>query len=521
MNLDEVLTALRGLPAEKRASLEDEAMGKTSHMAWCPSPGPQAMAYFHPADILLYGGAGGGGKSDLGLGLAFTQHQRSLILRRRYSNLDALIDRAKEIASGTDYSFSGKPPPRLTTVDNRLIIFGANQYPGDEQGFQGQPFDLKVFDEASQFLESQVWFHIGWLRSTVIGVRTRAVLATNPPVSSDGDWLIKMFRPWLDITYSKPAEHGDLRWFVRDPDGNDMEVDGPEDVHLPGLIKPLKPLSRSFIPSRLADNPYLVHTDYGAKLDGLPEPLRSAVRDGNFGAAREDGEYQVIPSNWVLLAQQRWTEFPPTGVAMTAMGYDPAGGGSDAAVLAYRHGGWYGNLISVKGVETSDAPSMAAMVLKYRRDQAPIVIDLGGGYGGAIDLRFQDNGVTTLKFNGANTSTAKTVDGSLSFVNKRAEAWWKFREALDPSQDGGSTVALPPDPELRSDLTAASWTLGPRGIQIENKDDIRKRLGRSPDRGDAVVMAMSSGEIARKRMRNESLPTHSNVGYSSLKRRFR
>src|SRR5437588_12720638 len=93
-------------------------------------------------------------------------------------------------------------------------------------------------------------------------------------------------------------------------------------------------------------------------------------------------------------------------------------------------------------------------------------------------------------------SIEKTKDGSLAFANKRAEAWWKFREALDPDQPDGSAVALPPDPELRADLCTPTWKLTARGILLESKDDIRKRLGRSPGKGDAAVMAWSEGNAA-------------------------
>jgi hypothetical protein len=150
--------------AEKIDALYDDTQRVVGEpRKWVPNPGPQCDAFHSPADILLYGGQGGGGKSDLGLGLAFTAHRRSLILRRKYTNLSGLIDRAKEINGGSD-GFNGTPPPKLLTRDGRLIMFGANQRPGDEQDFQGIPFDLKVFDEAAQFLETQIRFHIGWLR---------------------------------------------------------------------------------------------------------------------------------------------------------------------------------------------------------------------------------------------------------------------------------------------------------------------------------------------------------------------
>ena len=67
------------------------------------------------------------------------------------------------------------------------------------------------------------------------------------------------------------------------------------------------------------------------------------------------------------------------------------------------------------------------------------------------------------------TSTSRTG------VLKRG---WKFREALDPNS--GLDIALPPDPELMADLAAPTWELTTRGIQIELKEKIIKRLGRSP-----------------------------------------
>lgn len=519
--LDDLVARLTKLGPEDR-KVAEEMIAATP--VWVPSPGPQTEAYFSKADVLLYGGQGGGGKSDLGLGLAFTAHKRSLILRRKYANLSALTERAIEI-NGSRAGFNGSPPPLLRTSDGRFIQFAGNQHLGDEQDWQGHPFDLKVFDEATQFLELQVRFHLGWLRSTEPGQRTRALLATNPPVDADGDWIVGMFRPWLDVTHPKPAKHGELRYFVTAPDGTDLEVDGPNPVQLPGALEPAMPMSRSFIPAALKDNPFLINTGYQAKLDGLPEPIRSAVRDGNFMAAREDADYQVIPTAWILAAQARWRPDGFKGQTMTAIGLDPAGGGRDSAEIAPRYGGWFAELVSAKGEETADGSATAASVIRQRRDGAPVVVDVGGGYGGAVTLRFKDNGIAFLPFNGANTSTAKTLDGQLAFVNKRAEAWWKFREALDPDQEGGSVIALPPDPELRSDLSAPTWHLTARGIQLESKDDIRKRLGRSPGKGDAVVMALSEGQRAsERRVMTGSGPggrPQVKLGYSGMKKRRR
>lgn len=486
-------------PAEKLAEQEKIVRAATGSMAWLPNAGPQTDAYFCKADILLYGGSGGSGKSDLALGLAFNAHQRSLILRRQYTDLGALIERSLEI-NGNRNGFNGSPPPKLTTNDGRLIRFGANQHLGDEQSWQGQPFDLKVFDEAVQFLEAQIRFHLGWLRSTKPGQRTRALLGSNPPVTAEGQWIIGMFRPWLDITHGFPAKHGELRWYVTDPDGKDFEVPGPEPYQFPTTARPVIPHSRTFIPGRLHDNPYLFRTNYQAQLDALPEPLRSAVRDGNFMAARKDDEWQVIPTAWVVAAQQRWKPNPPDHVPLCAMGVDASGGGDDPMTIARRHDGWFAEMIEVPG---KDIPKdklgtyQAGLVISHRRDSAKVVVDQGGGYGGGILEHLKANGCDVEGYKGAGQGMGRTRDRQMAFHNKRSETLWRFREALDPDQPGGSPISLPADPMLVADLTAPTWEpvsfRGGMAVKVETKEDVCDRLGRSTDRGDAVMMCWTAG----------------------------
>jgi len=275
------------------------------------------------------------------------------------------------------------------------------------------------------------------------------------------------------------------------------------------------------VPARLEDNPDLLKTGYAAVIEGMPEPLRTMMREGRFDVGQSDAEFQVIPTAWIAAAQARWKPDGFKTFAMTAMGFDPAGGGGDAAELAFRHGGWYGELITAKGSDTADGAAAAATIFRYRKDNAPVAVDVGGGYGGAVTLRLKDNGVAHIGFNGANSSTHKTIDGQLGFSNKRAEAWWRFREALDPDQQGGSAVALPPDPELRADLAAPIYSVGARGLVIESKDELRRRLGRSPGKGDAVVMCLSEGNAAQRKLLRGAQVEQStaNMGYSKLKKR--
>jgi hypothetical protein len=94
-------------------------------------------------------------------------------------------------------------------------------------------------------------------------------------------------------------------------------------------------------------------------------------------------------------------------------------------------------------------------------------------------------GAAAVPMNSAEATPAKDRSGQLGSVNRRAEWWWRLREALDPAT--GDSLALPPDPSLLADLCAPQWKLAARGIQIEAKEDIIRRIGRSPDKGDSAV----------------------------------
>lgn len=503
--IEELLEHYQALPAAERAELDALVDRRSATDLWIPTVGPQLDAYLSEADILLYGGQAAGGKTDLGLGLAFMEHERSLIIRRQYTDLRGITDRAKKINT-TDKGYNGSSPPRLTTINGKIIDFGALSEEGSEEVWQGQPHDLIYVDEVVQNREHQVRFLMGWNRTTTPGQRCRVVLGSNPPVGSQGIWIISMFAPWLDPRYPRPAEYGELRWCVTDVDeaGNsrDMWVDGP-DAKIPngkfdedGNPEYLIPHSRTFIPSKISDNPFLASdTKYRAQLDALPEPLRSAIRDGNFMAARRDEADQVIPMSWVHAAQNRWLEAagePPAGIPMCAIGVDCARS-KDKTVLAPRYDGFYSKLIAVPGTETPHGRDVAALVLKHRRNNAIPVIDVGEVNGAEAFAHLEENGVQCVRHMGMDPSVGRTKSKHLKFYNKRAEVYWKFMEALDPEQDGGSPIALPDDPELVAELCIIKWELSPQGIKVTPKKDVVSELGHSPDKADAVVQAWSDG----------------------------
>lgn len=493
----EQLTAwLDSLSPPSKAKLEAEAVKQFGGqgLKWVPSPGPQTQAYFSKADILCYGGQAGGGKTELIIGLAFNEHRRSLIMRRQGVELGDIIGRALQINGGRQ-GFNGSPPPKLTLPNDKQIDFGAVQNLGDETSWQGRPHDFIGFDEGVQFAGSQIRFLMTWLRTTTPGQRTRVVIASNPPVDEDGQWLVDFFAPWLDVHHPNPARPGELRWFVTDENGNDLEVGGPEPYEIQGRM--VRPMSRTFIPASVDDNPFLRdRQDYRAALDSLPEPYRSAFRDGNFMVARQDAFNQAIPTDWVRAAMQRWTARPDPNIPMCAIGCDIARGGKDNNVLAPRYDGWYAPLIVVPGSRTPKGTEIAGEIVAVRLNNAVVVVDLGGGWGSETYAHLKANDIECIGYLGVESTNERTKDRRIGFRNVRSAAYWSFREALDPSQPGGSCIMLPNDPELLSDLTAPTYEITSRGIELESKEDVIKKLGRSTDKGDSVVQAWTAGPKA-------------------------
>lgn len=478
MNAAEILEILPYLTADERAEI-NRLLGADKTI-WRPLPGPQLMAYRATADIIGYGGAAGGGKSDLAVGKALTQHQKILVLRREATQLTGIIDRFTELLGGRD-GYNGAE--RIWRLPTRQIEFGSTPNVDDWNKYQGRPHDLVVFDEAANFLESQVRALLGWLRTTTPGQRCQALLTFNPPTSADGRWIIEFFAPWLDPKHPNPAQPGELRWFAM-VDGKELEVvDNTPFKHGGDLITPM---SRTFIPSRVSDNPHLMGTGYMATLQALPEPLRSQMLYGDFQAGIEDDPWQVIPTAWVEAAMARWS-LPAKLEPMDSLGVDVARGGRDNTIIARRHGMWFNTPLVYAGSATPDGPSVAGLTIAASRDHAPIHIDIIGVGASPYDF-LNEAKQPVFGINVSEKSLASDRSGRLRFFNQRSQYWWQFREALDPANNTG--IALPPDRQLLGDLCAPNWRLSGSTIQVEDRDGIVARIGRSPDWASAYVLAL-------------------------------
>jgi hypothetical protein len=325
-------------------------------------------------------------------------------------------------------------------------------------------------------------------------------LTFNPPTDDGGSWVIDYFLPWFaflfpaQFTHPRPAAPGELRWCAT-VDGKETErADGTPFEHDGEIIRPL---SRTFIPARLEDNPHLANTSYRSTLQALPEPLRSQLLYGDFAAKGQADPWQVIPTAWVKAAQARWMERERPNTPLSGVGVDVARGGRDSMVIARRYGTWFDEPHKTPGVDVADGPTAAGLVaheLRGERHIGYINVDVIGVGSSAYDstAAIYPDLARPVNVSEKSEYVAMSRDDRpqplFRMKNIRAEMYWRFREALDP--DGGADMALPPGNEIVADLCAAKYKVLAGGvIQIEEKEKIKERIGRSPDVGEALMLA--------------------------------
>lgn len=470
------------------------------------TPNPQRLAYESEADVIGLSGTARWGKTDLFFGFAANKHKHSVMFRRKFKSLRSTIERSRKVFNpNNDESNRDSYNEMLHRwiIDNRkrIIEFDAIQYEHNKEDQRGKPRDLIWFDEATEFTETIVDFVSAWNFSADENQKCRTVLAFNVPASDDGEWVIQYFLPWIaylfpqKFNHHNPAKPGELRWYAV-VDGKEIECENGEPFWNEATSETIQPLSRTFFFGELKDNPY-VSDRYKARLQSLPEPLRSQLLYGNFAAEAKADPWQVIPTKWVKMAQKRWLEREKPDMPVSGVGLDVARGGIDNLVISKRYGTYFEELTSVPGIDVEDGPMAAGLVyneLQHAKYIGYINVDVIGVGTSAYDsLKAMYPGKAT-QINVAEKSYYKFMSKGdnpepiYSMRNKRAEMHWRMREALDPVN--GEDIALPDDNELVADLCAAKYKVMAGGvIQIESKEDIIKRIGRSPDKGEAVMLA--------------------------------
>lgn len=477
------------------------------------------FAIDHPSGLHLAGeGLIVTHNTDLIAGLATSQlspHKRSIVYRTSYPEHKAFIGRVEQILEGTKGRFNHKYNTFLDIPGGKTLELGSVANFKEAQKYQGRPHDLKMFDELANIDELVYTFLIGWTRALKDeGIKTRVVAASNPPLDDSGRWIIKRWRPWLDPDHPNPANPGELRWFAF-LDGEDTEitpdisVDGNKGKpfvykHRFGEEETIFPRSRTFIPATLEDNKYY-GTEYKAVLQNMPEPYRSVLLYGDFSLIMRPNPSQVIPAEWIRLARERWKELKESGELYKnryinpAFGIDVASEGTDFTCFVKLTG------YIVQWIDYLQEPNTMKQVNEFIRKskgskRAPIGVDaIGDGAGVADRLEQLNYSVYRIKV----SRSTKRWDKKrvFRFHDLRSELWWRMREALDPKQE--HPLAIPyDDTRLAEELAAPHYELR-RGdiVKIQEKDEIRKSLHRSPDAAEALMFALYVSSHFRKPIR--------------------
>ena len=282
-----------------------------------PLPGPQEKFMRSQADIAIYGGGAGGGKTFCLLmePLRHVNNPRfGAVFFRRTSpqirNEGGLWDESLEMY----LPVKGKPTE--TTLDwefpsGAAVSFRHMQHDKDRFDWQGSQIPLQCWDELTHFSEDQFWYLMSRSRSTC-GVRPYVRATCNPDPDS---WVAEFISWWIDqdTGYPIPERAGALRWFVRM--GNLLHwADTPEELaeHTytdeNGEDVPIPPKSVTFVPSLVTDNKVLLQKDpgYMATLLALDTVNRERLLRGNWKVRPAAGMFQT---GWVKYIDQ-----PPTDV---------------------------------------------------------------------------------------------------------------------------------------------------------------------------------------------------------------
>ncbi len=257
-------------------------------------PGPQSAFLATDADLAIYGGAAGGGKTWAALfePLRHIENPRfgAVVFRRTYpqiTNEGALWDEATKL-----YPLLGAKSNQSELYwsfpSGASISFAHLQHEKDVQDYQGSQIALLVFDELTHFTERQFFYMLSRNRSTC-GVRPYVRGTTNPDPDS---WVASFIAWWIDqdTGYPIPERAGVVRWFIRVNDEIRWADDRESLIEflpksLPASVDPADVIkSATFIPASVHDNRILLDADpsYLANLYALPYVEREQLLGGNW-----------------------------------------------------------------------------------------------------------------------------------------------------------------------------------------------------------------------------------------------
>ena len=211
---------------------------------------------------------------------------------------------------------------------------------------------------------------------------------------------------------------------------------------------------------------------------------------GKFPKVSED---VLIPLQWIEAAQERWRQFNGQPEGTEWLGVDVAGMGRDSTVFCNRIGNWVAPLKKHNSGGEADHMKIAGQIIDHKRRRPATIVSIdtigegAGVYAGVKETINTQDIISCKNSNAAKTGEKDLTDitGQHMFVNMGDYLAWAVRDWLDPKNETGAM--LPPDDELAEEVSEIRWSFRSDGkIKIEPKEDIQKRLGRSPDKFDSL-----------------------------------
>ena len=209
---------------------------------------------------------------------------------------------------------------------------------------------------------------------------------------------------------------------------------------------------------------------------------------GMFPKVSED---VLIPYEWIEIANRNWQELQENGfipAKSCKLGVDVAGMGRDNSVLCPRYGNYVSQFEVHQSAGRADHMHVVGMMIPYlKKKGAKAFIDTigegAGVYSRLLEEKFT-NAFSCKYSEGADG--LHDITGEYEFANMRAYLYWALRDWLNPKNGFGAS--LPPCDQLMEEATETKWKFLSNGkIIIEPKEDIKKRIKRSPDYMDALA----------------------------------
>lgn len=343
-------------------------------------------------------------------------------------------------------------------IDEELVAFGRKPSDHSESAFQGihAPYVLVIIDEAC-------------------GVAKQLWIAADALTTNEGCRLFAIGNPDNPASEFREVCEPDSGWNV-------ISISALDSPNLTGEPVPAEVaaalVSQAWVEEKIAEW-------------GEDSPI---TRSKVFGEFTVDGEWQVVRSSDVAACRVGRDEpHPPAALLPVELGVD-VGGGGDETVIRERRGVLAGREWRAHTDRPETIAPLIVHAVKVTGATAVKVDSIGVGFGVIGELRNSPElrGVHIVAVN-----VAKAASRPNLYANLRAELWWEIGRLLSERRGWDLSTGENMDTTV-AQLLAPRWDTDPQGrIRVEKKDEVIKRLGRSPDNADGLLLAFLSAGVAR------------------------